>query len=1198
MFSAQNPVNLTNVGNVLYLSNLITTQGNNVRIGTPTTPDIQYYFNGNANVVGNLYVGNLILRDAVVASGNSNVLGNLGVGGNAFVTGNLNVDNGTFYVDALNNRVGILNTNPQKTLDVSGEVNISGNVAVDTSIFFVDTVNNKVGINTTTPTYILDVNNGNLRVGALTSTQSATITTTASAASYGFISEATSTTQRTHMGFRNGNGEIGNIYTIGRDLAIFGGANGSNILIGGANLNIGGGNVYYDSLNGLLGIRNRTPLHALDVKGNANVAGNMMVSSNLTVNGGTLFVDSVGGRVGVNKTSPVFDLDVVGNANITGNTVLNGNLVVTSNLVVDTNTLYVDSVSNRVGIRTSVPGYELDVGGNVNFTGTLYQNGTPFSTGVSSQWTSGVGNAFIYYNSGNVGIGTSLPLSLLDVNGNANISGNVLARANANVFGNLGITGNLIGTSNLILLGAGNVGLGITNPAYKLDVAGVANISTGLLVGGNANVSGNLGVNGNIIGTSNLILLNGNLGIGITNPAFRLDVAGNANISARLLVGGNANVSGNLGVTGNILGTSNLILLNGNLGVGITNPAYKLDVAGVANISTQILVGGNANVSGNLGVTGNLDVTGNILGTSNLILLNGNIGLGITNPAYKLDVAGVANVSIGLLVGGNANVLGNLGVTANLIANSNLILLNGNLGIGITNPAYKLDVAGSANISANLFVGGNANILGNLGVTRNLNVVGQANLLNTLGVSGNLNTEANLIVSGNANVIGNLVVSGSSSFAAVSTLNLQVNGNYSSIGQTTLGNGNDSTKIRINCYVDNFLSVGYPNAALSGANVTGTNGSLLDCNGNIYARDYIIGNVGILSNGNANIFGNLGILGNIYGSSNLIIAGYEVVNGNANVSGNLGVVGNIIGTSNLIILGGNLGIGTSSPQYRLDVIGNANISGNIFTSNLFIRRGAFLESGDFVVSVGNVSVGNTLTVTGTSTLNGNLTVYNSETFTYGNIYNYKGIYINKNGALYTGTETVGLHAFYMYDTTTSQSTLFGGADDTNKVGYFDVRGYGGGLPLILNRSGGNVGVGTGTPAVQLDLSTDGARKLTTTTWATGSDERIKENIIYADLIRCYNIVANIPLHHYKWKDEIAEVIEDKSMLGWIAQEVEAYFPKAVTKSAEHGLIDFRTLNADQMYKVMYGALQRTMQKCEEHERVIRELVARIALLEN
>ena len=184
-------------------------------------------------------------------------------------------------------------------------------------------------------------------------------------------------------------------------------------------------------------------------------------------------------------------------------------------------------------------------------------------------------------------------------------------------------------------------------------------------------------------------------------------------------------------------------------------------------------------------------------------------------------------------------------------------------------------------------------------------------------------------------------------------------------------------------------------------------------------------------------------------------------------------------------------------------------------------------------------------------------------------------------------------------------------------------------------SSGRLLVGTiASPAHQLQISTDSAGKPSTNTWTIVSDERIKEEIELADLDLCYQAVKNIPLKRFKWKDEVytEEQVRDRRKLGWIAQDVEAVFPKAVgtyefkynqvfeetiipaveevlddegnvTTPAqperiekgelisEEVIEDCRDLNSDQLYAAMYGAIQKLMVKVETLEIEVASLKA-------
>ena len=151
------------------------------------------------------------------------------------------------------------------------------------------------------------------------------------------------------------------------------------------------------------------------------------------------------------------------------------------------------------------------------------------------------------------------------------------------------------------------------------------------------------------------------------------------------------------------------------------------------------------------------------------------------------------------------------------------------------------------------------------------------------------------------------------------------------------------------------------------------------------------------------------------------------------------------------------------------------------------------------------------------------------------------------------------------------------------------------------------------PAYQLQVSTDSAGKPSSTLWTIVSDERIKEDIELADLDLCYEAIKSIPLKRYKWRDDIytAEQVADRCKLGWIAQDVEAIFPKAVGTHefkynqvfeegeliSEDVIEDCRDLNADQIYAAMYGAVQKLIAKVETLEASNTDLLARLSALE-
>lgn len=77
---------------------------------------------------------------------------------------------------------------------------------------------------------------------------------------------------------------------------------------------------------------------------------------------------------------------------------------------------------------------------------------------------------------------------------------------------------------------------------------------------------------------------------------------------------------------------------DGDVGIGTTSPAFKLDVGGDIKSSADIYASGNIGV-GTSSPAYKLDVRGHIYTSSNLFV-GGNIGVGNTSPAYDIDVSG------------------------------------------------------------------------------------------------------------------------------------------------------------------------------------------------------------------------------------------------------------------------------------------------------------------------------------------------------------------------------------------------------------------------------------------------------------------------------------------------------------------------------------------------------------------------------
>jgi hypothetical protein len=311
--------------------------------------------------------------------------------------------------------------------------------------------------------------------------------------------------------------------------------------------------------------------------------------------------------------------------------------------------------NGNVGIGTTSPGYKLDVqGGSINTAGGLCIAGdckTAWSQvggGPPSPWsTSG---SSVYYNAGNVGIGTTAPAAKLHIVSGTD-SPNTFLSLDTGVHGGsqflIGGTTNNESYFNLnvyraglyftrlsvnnfghLLLqpaGDGNVGIGTSTPTQKLDVqGGQVNASGGLCIAGDcktawSQVSG--GPSPWVTSGSSVYYNSGNVGVGTDSPASKLFV-GSGTPAAGTLPGLN-------------------VALGGDSYVSASNGTINTFVG--ADTSSYGIIGTLSNHP--LGLRAN-----NILAMT--VLPNGNVGVGTAAPATKLDVAGNLNAT-GTITGGN-----------------------------------------------------------------------------------------------------------------------------------------------------------------------------------------------------------------------------------------------------------------------------------------------------------------------------------------------------------------------------------------------------------------------------------------------------------------------------------------------------------------------------------------------------------------
>ena len=195
--------------------------------------------------------------------------------------------------------------------------------------------------------------------------------------------------------------------------------------------------------------------------------------------GSSLFSVDVTGGVGIGTTANQFKLNVNGNTNIGGTITasffsgdgsgLTG--IGTQQWTTITGGIY-NSILNNVGIGTSVPRFNLELGAVGTSSTSLHVNGTSTFIGFVTTGSMFVGGALTtrsayeinnlssgVIRASSIGIGTTNPITPLQI-GTANSLG---VAANGNIF---------------VVTGIGSVGIGTTSPRAHLDIEGHTRLRT------------------------------------------------------------------------------------------------------------------------------------------------------------------------------------------------------------------------------------------------------------------------------------------------------------------------------------------------------------------------------------------------------------------------------------------------------------------------------------------------------------------------------------------------------------------------------------------------------------------------------------------------------------------------------------------------------------------------------------------------